>query len=237
MAAPEEDGSNWLLLDLGFEDIPLPGGKFAPLEPGYEWHSNAILAPAPPSIRQDESYVKFDVSNGCSARKRMKSGACSGADSKAQREKMRRYRLNDRFQELSCVMDPGKPPKMDKSAILSDAVRMVLQLRDEAQKLKESFEDLQEQVNELKAEKNELKDEKQKLKEEKDKLELQLKALNSRPGFLPHPPATAVPFPAPHQLVGGKLVPFVGYPGIPMWQFAAPAVIDTPEDHSLPPVA
>ncbi|XP_031130167.1 transcription factor bHLH115-like isoform X2 [Ipomoea triloba] len=230
MAAPEEDGSNWLL-DLGFEDIPLPGGKFPPLEPGYEWHSNAILAPAPPSIRQDESCVKFDVSNRCSARKRMKSGACSGADSKAQREKMRR------FQELSCVMDPGKPPKMDKSAILSDAVRMVLQLRDEAQKLKESFEDLQEQVNELKAEKNELKDEKQKLKEEKDKLELQLKALNSRPGFLPHPPATAVPFPVPHQLVGGKLVPFVGYPGIPMWQFAAPAVIDTPEDHSLPPVA
>nr|GMD05200.1 transcription factor ILR3-like [Ipomoea batatas] len=156
----------------------------------------------------------------------MKSGACSGADSKAQREKMRRYRLNDRFQELSCVMDPGKPPKMDKSAILSDAARMVLQLRDEAQKLKESF-----------AEKNELKDEKQKLKEEKGKLELQLKALNSRPGFLPHPPATAVPFPAPHPLVGGKLVPFVGYPGIPMWQFAAPAVIDTPEDHSLPPVA
>lgn len=39
---------------------------------------------------------------------------------------------------------------MDKSVILSDAVRMVVQLRDEAQKLKESYDNLQEKVNELK---------------------------------------------------------------------------------------
>lgn len=39
---------------------------------------------------------------------------------------------------------------MDKCVILSDAVRMVNQLRDEAKKLKESHEDLQEKINELK---------------------------------------------------------------------------------------
>ncbi|MCD7467334.1 hypothetical protein HAX54_004726 [Datura stramonium] len=62
---------------------------------------------------------------------------------------------NLRFQELSSILEPGKQPKMDKSVILGDAVRMVVQLRDEAQKLKESYDNLQEKVNELKAEKNE----------------------------------------------------------------------------------
>lgn len=39
---------------------------------------------------------------------------------------------------------------MDKTAILGDANRMVIQLRDEALKLKESYESLQQKVNELK---------------------------------------------------------------------------------------
>lgn len=39
---------------------------------------------------------------------------------------------------------------MDKAVILSDAVRLVSQLRGEAQKLRESTENLQEKINELK---------------------------------------------------------------------------------------
>lgn len=39
---------------------------------------------------------------------------------------------------------------MDKAAILSDAARMVTQLRNEAQKLKDSNENLQEKIKELK---------------------------------------------------------------------------------------
>ena len=39
---------------------------------------------------------------------------------------------------------------MDKAVILVDAVRMVSQLRDDAQKLRESNESLQEKINELK---------------------------------------------------------------------------------------
>lgn len=39
---------------------------------------------------------------------------------------------------------------MDKAVILSDAVRMVIHMREEAQNLKESYESLQEKVNELK---------------------------------------------------------------------------------------
>ena len=39
---------------------------------------------------------------------------------------------------------------MDKAVILSDAVRVVSQLREEAQKLRESNKNLQEKINELK---------------------------------------------------------------------------------------
>lgn len=39
---------------------------------------------------------------------------------------------------------------MDKAAILSDAVRVVSQLRGEAEKLRESTENLQDKINELK---------------------------------------------------------------------------------------
>ena len=52
--------------------------------------------------------------------------------------------------ELGSILDPVRPPKMDKAVILVDAVRMVTQLRQETQKLKESNESLQEKINELK---------------------------------------------------------------------------------------
>ena len=52
--------------------------------------------------------------------------------------------------ELWSIVGPGMPLKMDKAVILSDAVRVVSQLREEAQKLRESSENLQEKINELK---------------------------------------------------------------------------------------
>lgn len=55
-----------------------------------------------------------------------------------------------RFLELGSILEPGRPPKTDKAAILIDAVRMVSQLRGEAQKLKESNTSLQEKIKELK---------------------------------------------------------------------------------------
>lgn len=71
---------------------------------------------------------------------------------------------------------------------------------------------------------------------EKEKLEQQLKAMNSQPGFLP--PAIPATFAAQGQAPGNKLVPFIGYPGVAMWQFMPPAAVDTSQDHVLrPPVA
>lgn len=52
--------------------------------------------------------------------------------------------------ELGSILEPGRPPKTDKAAILIDAVRMVNQLRGEAQKLKDSNSSLQEKIKELK---------------------------------------------------------------------------------------
>ncbi|XP_038997103.1 transcription factor ILR3-like [Hibiscus syriacus] len=167
--------------------------------------------------------------------KTMRSGSGSASGSKACREKMRRDKLNGRFLELGCVLDPGRSSKMDKAAILVDAVRMVTQLRDEAQKLRESNESLQVKINELKAEKNELRDEKQKLKTERDNLERQIKALDSKTVFVPQATAIPTPVSTPSQVVGGKLVPFVGFPRVSMWQFLPPAAVDISQDHILRP--
>lgn len=55
-----------------------------------------------------------------------------------------------RFLELASLLEAGKPSKVDKAAILTDAVRMVTQLQSETRKLKHSNEDLQEKIKELK---------------------------------------------------------------------------------------
>lgn len=58
--------------------------------------------------------------------------------------------VNNRFMELGSILEPGRPPKTDKAAILIDAVRIVTQLRGEAQKLKEANSSLQEKIKGLK---------------------------------------------------------------------------------------
>ncbi|XP_031287721.1 transcription factor bHLH115-like isoform X1 [Pistacia vera] len=238
MASPDNP-NNWIF-DYGLlEDIH---GELPSLDPPQVlWHSSSSASPDPPlplSVDFDDSFANLDALKEIGSRKRVRSGSCSAFGTKACREKMRRDRLNDRFLELGSILDPGRLPKMDKAVLLSDAVRMVIQLRDEARKLKDTNDSLLEKINELKAEKNELRDEKQRLKTEKENLDRQVKALSSQPGFLPHPPAIPAPFSAPGQVVGGKLVPFVGYPGVSMWQFMPPAAVDTSQDHVLrPPVA
>ncbi|MED6176069.1 Transcription factor ilr3 [Stylosanthes scabra] len=165
--------------------------------------------------------------------KRLKTESC-GSGTKACREKLRRDKLNERFLELSSILEPGsRQPKTDKVAILSDAVRVVNQLRDEAEKLKEMNYEMLEKIKELKAEKNELRDEKNRLKVEKENLEQQFKMPNVQPSFVPHAPPAAKA-----QGASQKLIPFISYPGIAMWQFMPPAAVDTSKDHLLrPPVA
>ncbi|OIT02869.1 PREDICTED: transcription factor ILR3-like [Nicotiana attenuata] len=204
----------------------------------FSWPAQTIYASSNLIAETDYTFDDSEVSKEASSRKRSRIECCNSPRSKASREKLRRDRLNERFLELSSVLDPGRPPKTEKVAILSDAQKMLIELRAETQKLKDSNEELQEKIKELKAEKNELRDEKQRLKEEKENLEQQVKNLASKPGFLSHPSAMGAAFTAQGQVAGNKMMPFIGYPSVAMWQFMQPAVVDTSQDHVLrPPVA
>ncbi|TYI96554.1 hypothetical protein E1A91_D01G080900v1 [Gossypium mustelinum] len=212
MVSPE-NSNYWSHFDYAtlIDDIPVPDDPYA----GFAWSTQPIDAPSNVvSVEIDGSFGDSDGLKESGSKKR--------------------------FMELGSILEPGRPPKTDKSAILIDAVRMVTQLRGEAQKLKDSNTSLQERIKELKSEKNELRDEKQRLKAEKERLEQQLKAMNAQPSFMPPaPPAIPAAFAAaPGQAPGNKLVPLIGYPGVAMWQFMPPAAVDTSQDHVLrPPVA
>ncbi|KAL4585488.1 hypothetical protein LXL04_010109 [Taraxacum kok-saghyz] len=234
MVAPEDDDNSNCFLDYSLiEQIPVPGGELPYLESDFNWSSNPFSGSANLSSAGFlDSSGKPDCSKELRSRKREHPGSCSASDTKACREKRRRDKLNERFQELNEILDPGRPPKTDKTVILSDAIRKVTHLREEAMKLKDSAKDLQAKINELKVEKNELRDEKQKMKAEKERLEQQVKALSSAPApaaFFPPPPphsGMTMAFPA-----NGKFMPVMGYHGVPMWPFASTAAVDTSEDH------
>ncbi|RDX72117.1 Transcription factor ILR3 [Mucuna pruriens] len=229
------ENTNWLF-DYGLiDDIPVPDATFTVPSSAFTWPPNTANV----GVDIDGSLGDSDGLKESGSKKRVRSESCAVSSSKACREKLRRDRLNDKFVELGSILEPGRPTKTDKAAILIDAVRMVTQLRGEAQKLKDNNQGLQEKIKELKAEKNELRDEKQRLKAEKEKLEQQLKSLNAQPSFMPPPAAIPAAYAAAQgQAHGNKLVPFISYPGVAMWQFMPPAAVDTSQDHVLrPPVA
>lgn len=55
-----------------------------------------------------------------------------------------------RFMDLCSVLEPGRPTKTDKPAILDDAMRVLNQLKNETQELKETNEKLLEEIKSLK---------------------------------------------------------------------------------------
>ncbi|KDP39043.1 hypothetical protein JCGZ_00800 [Jatropha curcas] len=236
MVSPEN--MNWLA-DYGLiDETPVLDANFSVPVSGFSWPVQTLNGSSDAGVEIDGPFGNSEAQKESSSKKRGRSESCGASSSKACREKLRRDRLNDKFLELGSILEPGRPPKTDKAAILVDAIRRVTQLRGEAQTLKDSNSSLQEKIKELKAEKNELRDEKQRLKAEKEKLEQQLKAANSQTSFLPPPPAIPAAFAAQGQASGNKLVPFIGYPGVAMWQFMPPAAVDTSQDHVLrPPVA
>uniref|UniRef100_A0A0E0DSC4 BHLH domain-containing protein n=1 Tax=Oryza meridionalis TaxID=40149 RepID=A0A0E0DSC4_9ORYZ len=154
-----------------------------------------------------------------------------------------------RFNELSAILEPGKPPRADKVSILSDAARLLSQLRAEAQKLKSSNESLQDSIKSLKAEKSELRDEKTRLKAERERLEQMLKGVGAATAaapapFVPHHAAAVAAAPAYHPAAfaqaGGKYVPYAtSYaPPAAFWQWIPPTSLDTSKDPVMwPPVA
>ncbi|XP_062231554.1 transcription factor ILR3-like [Phragmites australis] len=234
MSCGGQDGG-WLL-DYGLMEEEIQGAEFMYMvdDPAV---SSVILgfdAPRKEDGVQDNS--------GSKKRSRPESSAPPGT--KACREKLRRDRLNERFNELCAILEPGNPPKADKVAILSDAARLLGQLRAEAQKLRISNESLQESIKSLKAEKSELRDEKTRLKAERERLEQMLKGVSAAAApvpFVPHPSAATVA-PSFHPAAfaqTGKYVPYASYPPpAAFWQWIPPTSLDTSKDPvHWPPVA
>ncbi|XVF62875.1 hypothetical protein PTKIN_Ptkin09bG0043700 [Pterospermum kingtungense] len=178
------------------------------------------------AVNQEKEFFDRDCS-----RKRGRSGSCSRPGTKACREKLRREKLNERFQDLSSILEPGRPARTDKAVILDDAVRVLTQLGTEAKELKETNEKLLEEIKTLKAEKNELREEKLVLKTDKERIEQQMKTMTIPPaGYLPAHPAAYHPG-------ANKMAVFPGYGLVPMWQYLPSSARDTSQDHELRPPA
>ncbi|KAM0851662.1 hypothetical protein ACQ4PT_052269 [Festuca glaucescens] len=119
-------GNNGWLLDYGLVEEEIQGSEFIYMVDDPPVSSVILGFDAP---RRDDG---AQDNSGAKKRSRPESSAPPGT--KACREKLRRDRLNERFNELCAVLEPGKPPKADKVAILSDAARLLEQLRAEAEK-------------------------------------------------------------------------------------------------------
>ncbi|KAK9067400.1 hypothetical protein SSX86_014728 [Deinandra increscens subsp. villosa] len=91
---------------------------------------------------------------------------------KADREKMRRDRLNEQFIELGNVLDPDRP-KNDKASIIIDTIQVLKDLTTEVNRLKAECRALSEESCELTQEKNELREEKSSLKSDIENLDAQ----------------------------------------------------------------
>ncbi|XVE93788.1 hypothetical protein REPUB_Repub01dG0225000 [Reevesia pubescens] len=106
--------------------------------------------------------VEGEANDGIAARKLQK----------ADREKLRRDRLNEHFLELGNALDPDRP-KNDKATILTDTVQLLKDLTSQVTKLKAEYATLNEESRELTQEKNDLKEEKASLKSDIDNLNSQ----------------------------------------------------------------
>ncbi|KAL0376198.1 UNVERIFIED_CONTAM: Transcription factor [Sesamum calycinum] len=117
---------------------------------------------------------------------------------KADREKLRRDRLNEQFMELGNALDPDRP-KNDKASILTDTIQMLKDLTSQVDRLKSEYAALTEESRELTQEKNDLREEKASLKSDIENLNAQyqqrLRTIPIPTGPIPlHPSLQPYPF-------------------------------------------
>ena len=124
-----------------------------------------------------------------------------GAKSKkSRREKLRREALNDKFMELSALLDPGRPPKTDKATIVTEAAEVIRRMRRELEHLSSSLKSMQQLNERLETEKNGLQADKMALQQDKAALQQdKLKIEHQLHAYLNHLPfASPTPFPMPY---------------------------------------
>lgn len=154
---------------------------------------------------------------------------------KADREKLRRDRLNEQFAELGTALDPDRP-KNDKATVLGDTIQILKDLTAEVKRLKCEEKSLVEESRDLTQEKNELRDEKTVLKAEIDQLRSQFEQrvqtmfswsamdptlMVGAPPFpyhlpMPHPGSTTVSDSSSAPLQGHAQVPLMPAPFVPV---------------------
>ncbi|CAN8243600.1 unnamed protein product, partial [Cochlearia groenlandica] len=185
-------------------------------------------------VKQEHDHFDEDCS-----RKRVRTGSCiKQGGTKACRERLRREKLNERFMDLSAVLEPGRTPKTAKPAILDDAIRVLNQLKDEAHELEETNQKLLEEIKSLKAEKHELREEKMTLKADKEKAEKQLKSTTMMVVPPPPPPPQSSGYMPPSAYNNQtKMAVYPSYGYMPMWHYLPQTVRDTSCDVELRPPA
>lgn len=127
----------------------------------HSFHPNSTSS-HPNSIPDFRQRPELEVKDSITARRVQK----------ADREKLRRDKLNEHFLELGMAIDPERP-KNDKGTMLGDTIQLLKDMTAEVGRLKADYKALSEESHELTQEKNELREEKASLKSEVDNLNLQ----------------------------------------------------------------
>lgn len=162
-----------------------------------------------------------------------KDSAAARKVQKADREKLRRGRLNEQFVELGNILDPDRP-KNDKARILMDTIQLLKDLTSQVNKLKTEHANLIEESHELAQEKSDLREEKPLLTSDIENLnaQYQQKLRATYPwAVMDHSVVMApapFPFPVPMQMPPG---PFPLHPSLQPYTFFGnpdPRVIANP---------
>nr|BCK60963.1 basic helix-loop-helix transcription factor 1 [Scoparia dulcis] len=154
---------------------------------------------------------------------------------KADREKLRRDRLDEQFLELGNALDPDRP-KNDKASILTDTIQMLKDLTGQVNRLKAEYAALTEESRELTQEKNDLREEKASLKSDIENLNAQyqqrLRTMYPWTGIdhpvVMHPSSYSFPVPVP---IPAGPIPMHPYP---FYGNQNPAVVPNPCSTYMP---
>ncbi|CAI9104706.1 OLC1v1003434C1 [Oldenlandia corymbosa var. corymbosa] len=161
---------------------------------------------------------------------------------KADREKLRRDRLNEQFAELGNTLDPDRP-KNDKASILTDAIQVVKDLTSQIDRLKAEYAALNEESRELTQEKNDLREEKASLKSDIESLNAQyqqrVRAMYPWGGMdhsvVMHP--ASYPFPMPMPIPAGPIPMHPSLQPFALYGNQNPAVVPNPVSTFVPYMA
>ncbi|XP_021686276.2 transcription factor bHLH121 isoform X2 [Hevea brasiliensis] len=190
-----------------------------PNPPFTDFHQQQPL----PSVSHPSQRPESEVKDCAAARKIQK----------ADREKLRRDRLNEHFIELGNALDPDRP-KNDKATILADTIQLLKDLTSQVNKLKAEYATLTEESRELTQEKNDLREEKASLKSDIENLNIQYQqrlrtmypwiAMDHSVVMAP----TSCPFPMPVTLPPGPIPLHPSMQAYPFYGNQNPAVIHNP---------